>query len=305
MKPYSIYQHLPNTPMTGRDLKEKDSKFWGEGKWENFVKPFLPESGKDLTLIDMGCNAGLFLKLAEDMGFKSLGVDFDKEAVDKGEVWRDSNGGKYEFYRLALNESIGKLPLSDYTVLANAHYYFTINDFLDYLDRLKFKTRYCIVVTDEKKHLNRCWASADVEDIRRFYKEWEEVGFIDLIDPTGDPSPRKLRSLCFKSKFLEKIEVDKLDSSNHVQDSFYAELDNGTPYEKTKYFWIMERYRKTWSKERLHNWFQERVELYNSVKKEGIKIPLIVDVENKILDGNHRYSMLKSLGFKEVFIRRV
>ena len=304
MKPYSSYQCLKGTPMTDRDVKEQGSKFWNEGKWENFIKPFLPD-GKDLNFVDMGCNAGLFLKLAEDMGFKALGVDFDKDAVDRGEVWRDSNGGKYDFYRLALNESIEKLPLSDYTVLANSHYYFTINDFLDYLDKLKFKTRYCIVVTDEKRHLNRCWASANVEDIRRFYREWEEVGFIDLIDPTGDPSPRKLRSLCFKSKFLEKVPVDSLDSSNHVQDGFYSELDKGTEYKKTRYYRIMKPYRKNWSEKRLNNWFQERVDLYQSVKKEGVKTPLIVDNDDKILDGNHRYSMLKSLGNKDIFIRRV
>ena len=303
MKPYSIYQHLPNTPMTERDVKEQGSKFWNEGKFNNFVKPFLKERG---TLIDMGCNAGLFLKLAEDMGFKALGVDFDKDAVDRGEVWRDANGGKYEMYRLALNESIDKLPLSDYTVLANAHYYFTINDFLDYLDKLKHKTRYCIVVTDEKRHLNRCWASADVDDIRSFYKEWEEVGFIDLIDPTGDPSPRKLRSLCFKSKFLEKIEVDKLDASNHVQDGFYTELLNGKDYKDTRYFRIIKNYRKgKWSDERLHNWFQERVDVFNSIKKEGCRTPLIVDKDDRILDGNHRSAMLRELGHKEVFIRRV
>lgn len=304
MKPYDVYQYLEGTPMTERDKLEKDSPFWNEGKWNNFVKPFLPQDTKEMILIDMGCNAGLFLAMAEDMGFQAIGVDSSKEAVAKGIKWRDEHKKRYKLILSDLKGCIDSLPVADYTVLANAHYYFTVNDFLDYLDKLQYKTRYCIVVTDEKHHLNRCWASADIEDIRSFYKGWEETGFIDVLPQTGG-NPRKLRSLCFKSRYIDKSPIDKLDSSNHVQDDFYAEWESGIDYPKTKYYKILTKYRAKWGIEKLNRWIEERIKVYESIKKDGMKTPIIIDKNNRILDGNHRYAMMRTLGYKNIFTRKV
>jgi hypothetical protein len=308
MKPYATYQFLEGTEMTDRDKKQIGSKFWNKGKWDNFVAPHLPESGEGLRLIDMGCNAGLFLKFAEDMGFKALGIDSNKEAVERGKVWRDKNGGSYEILHEKIENCPDNLPIVDYTVLANAHYYFTINDWINYVDKLKNKTRYVIIVTAEKKHINRCWASADVPSIRNYFKDWKEVSFVDELPLDGDPDPRRLWSLCFESPVIEKMSVDAIDSSNHVQDEFYAELDSGKHFSETKYYGIIKKYRKDkWSTERLNKWFQERVDVYTDLKKNGQKVPILIDAfkEGWLVDGNHRYAMLRTLGNKEVFVRKV
>ncbi len=291
--------------MTDRDKREVGSKFWNEGKWANFVLPFLPENCSDLTLIDMGCNSGLFLKLAEDKGFgRVVGVDSNEEAVRRGLEWRDKSGSKYKILNLPMEKCIDELPISDYTIFANTHYYYTINDWLDHLDKLQYKTRYCIIVTAEKRHLNRCWASADITDVRRFFKTWDETGFIDELPTTGDPMPRRLWGLCFRSPFIEKVPVESLDCGNHVQDGFYAELESGTDYHRTRYYRILKHYRKAWGVEKLDRWMEERIAVYRNLKENGLKRPVYVDSNNLILDGNHRYSMMKSLGYKEVFIRR-
>ncbi|MDP1729044.1 MAG: hypothetical protein Q8L27_02465 [archaeon] len=306
MKPYEVYQYLEGEKMTERDKKEINSKFWNKGKWDNFVVPFLPEDCKELSLVDMGCNAGLFLKLAEDKGFRDIiGVDSNLGAIERGLAWRDKNGSKYKMFNLEINNCIDELPVVDYTVLANAHYYFTINDFIYYLDELQYKTRYCIVVTDHKNHLNRCWARADIESIRGYFKNWEEIGFIDEIDGTNDLAPRKLRSLCFKSKFTDKLPIKDLDSSNHVQDQFYAELDKGTDFKNTRYYGIIKKYRVNWSQEKLDEWFKERIKVYEAIKKDGLKKTIMIDSNNMILDGNHRYGMIRNLGYKNIFVRKV
>lgn len=291
--------------MTDRDKTEIDSKFWNEGKWENFVLPFLPEDCSGQVLVDMGCNSGLFLKLAEDKGFERVvGVDSDKTAVERGVAWRDKNGGTYKIVLSPMESIIGELPVADFTVLANAHYYFTINDWLDYLDKLQYKTRYCIIVTAEKRHKNRCWASADLPDIRRYFKNWVETGFIDELPLEGEVGARRLWGLCFKSPFVDRVAMDTLDRGNHVQDQFYAELDEGKDYHDTRYYRIIEKYRRNrWSKERLEGWFRDRVSLYNDVKENGLKRPLYVDKDRKILDGNHRSSIEEHLGHKYPFVR--
>jgi len=304
MKPYETYQRLEGTTLTERDKQEEGSPFWNEGKWDNFVKPLITEDPQGLTLVDMGCNAGLHLKCAEDMGFKAIGVDSNEGAVQRGIEWRDKNGFKYQFIKKRMEEAIDELPIVDYTVFINAHYYMTVNDFLDYLDKLQYKTRYMIIVTDQKNHINRCWASANEDTLRSYFRNWQEVGFIPEKPLVGE-NARRLKSLCFKSPWLDTAPIDSLDSSNHVQDEFYKQLDEGKEYHATKYWWIMERYRKKWSKERLEKWFEERIRVYEDIKKNGLKVPIIVDKDDKILDGNHRYAMLRTLGFKNIFIRKV
>ena len=307
MKPFSTYQYLQGTPMTARDKGEVGSKFWNKGKWDNFVAPFLPEDCSDLSLVDMGCNAGVFLNEAELKGFKTvIGVDSNKEAIERGAVWRGEHNKSYQFVLSEMTTCVDDLPAVDYTVLANAHYYFTINDWLEYLDKLQNKTAYCIIVTAEKRKVNRCWASTELDSIRSYFKSWEEVGFIDGIPMLeGDPHPRKLWGLCFKSPTTERVAIDSLDSSNHVQDSFCAELDEGKHYTETRYYKILKPYRKRWSEEKLNGWMEERVATYENIKKCGMRTPIIVGSNGLILDGNHGYAVMRHLGNKSILIRRV
>lgn len=308
MKPFESYQYLNGTEMTERDKLEVGSKFWNKGKWDNFILPFLPAECGDMTFVDMGCNAGLFLKYAEEKGFRQvLGVDFNEEAVKRGAQWRDQQGSHYRFLLGRMEEALEQLPVADYTLLANAHYYFTINDFLDYLDKLIYKTRYCIIVTAEKHHGNRCWAGADLDSIRRYFKQWKETAFIDELPTEGDPMPRRLWGLCFRSPILDRVPNESLDCGNHVQDEFYSQLDQGIEYHQTKYYAILKPYRLRkhgWSQEKLDEWFEERISVYESVKKEGLLKPVLVGPGEKILDGNHRFAMLRTLGLKTVMIRR-
>jgi hypothetical protein len=307
MKPFPTYQRIPDTPMTERDKKQVGSKFWNEGKWENFVLPHLPESGDGLTLVDMGCNSGLFLKLAEDMGFRAIGVDSDAKAVLRGSEWKDKIGGRFELIEEKMENCLERLPIADYTTFVNSHYYWTINDWIEYVDKLALKTRYVIIVTAEKNHVNRCWASADVPSIRNYFKNWKEVSFVNELPLEGDPDPRRLWSLCFESPLLEKVEMKTIDSSNHVQDSFWGEIEDGKHYTETKYYRILKKYRAKWGQERLHSWLEERIKVYEDLKKHGQKVAILVDSfqRDRLLDGNNRYSMKMHLKDKHIYARFV
>lgn len=305
MKPFESYQHLEGELMTERDQKQVNSKFWGQGKWDNFIVPHLPADCKDLSFVDMGCNAGLFLKFAEQRGFsKVIGVDSNNQSIGRGVAWRNSHGFKYQMISSSMENAISHLPIVDYTLLCNSHYYFTINDWLEYVDKLQLKTRYVIIVTAEKKHINRCWSSADIPSIRTYFKNWKEISFVDELPLEGDPDPRRLWSICFESPLIESVEMGSLDSSNHVQDQFYGDLDKKIPYAETRYYKILKKYRAKWSEHRLHKWFEERVKVYNDLKDKGQMKPILVDDGVRILDGNHRYSMKMNLKDKYVFIRR-
>lgn len=307
MKEFKDYQHLEGEPYSRRDLTEVGSAFWNEGKFEHFVVPFLPRDVSEMTFIDVGCNKGVFLKEAEKYGFKTvIGVDSDKLAVERGRSWAEQHARKYKIYLQEMEDCLNDLPVADYTVLANTHYYFTINDWLDYLDRLQYKTRFVIIITAKKRRGNRCWARADLEGIRSYFKTWEEVGFTEGPSMEGDPHPRKLWGLCFKSPHLDRVPIDSLDLGNYVQEGFYEELDEGKHYKRTNYYRRLHTYRlkeHNWSEEKLDIWMEGRVKVYNDIKENGLLKPILTDEDSKILDGNHRCHMLQNLGYKTVIVR--
>lgn len=304
MKPYEIYQHLPGEPLTDRDKKQVGSKFWGQGKWDNFVAPHLPQDCSGLSFVDMGCNAGLFLKFAQDRGFKRIiGVDSNKEAVERGKKWAQENGGRYSFLRAKLENCIHALPIVDYTLLCNSHYYFNIVDWINYIDQLRLKTHRVIIVTTEKRNVNRNWARSSIEDLRGYFKDWKEVGFVDELPTEGDPDPRRLWSICFESPDIEKVELEKLGASNHVQSGFYKDIET-KDYKNTKYYRILKPYRKNWSEDQLNNWIEDKIKTYKDIKEKGQFKPILFDDRHLILDGNHRWEMLKQLG-NYAFGRRI
>jgi len=307
MKPFNVYQYLEGEEMTDRDKIEVGSKFWNKGKWDNFVLPLLPEDASEKTLIDIGCNKGLFLYLAKEHGFKrAIGVDSNEEAINKGIEWRDKHGEDYELIWKKMEECVDDLPMADYTILANTHYYFTINDWLDYLDKLEHKTCFTIIVTAEKHHKQLCWASADPFDINGYFKSWYKcTTTIDPLPTEGDPMPRKLWSMCFSSKRLRRAKLENIRSHNSMKNGFFDEIGRGVPYKQTKYYSVLKPYRKRWTEGMLNRWFEERVRVFEDVKKNGFKRPIYVNSEGLILDGNHRFEMAKALGHKSVIVRDV
>ena len=309
MKQFKEYQHLEGEPMNERAKTEANSEFWNEGKFNNFVKPFLPEDCSEMVFVDVGCNKGVFLKEAEDMGFnRVVGVDSNKLAVERGRSWAEQHARKYKIYLKEMEDVLSDLPVADYTVLANTHYYFTINDWLDYIDRLQYKTRHVIIITAQKRKPNKCWARADVEGIREYFKDWEEAGYTEGPSLEGDPHPRKLWGLCFKSPHLDRMPIASLDLGNHVQEAFYKDLDAGKDYKDTRYYKIIHPYRVRdhgWSEERFNIWIEGRIKVYKDVKENGITKPIIIDKENNILDGNHKTGMYLDWGYKTILVRRI
>ena len=170
MKKFSNYQYVPIREANDTDRRDFGSEFWGEAKWRNFVLPFLPEDCSDLTLVDIGCNAGLFLEEAEKKGFKKvIGVDKNRRAIKIAEEYKKSIGGTYEIRYERAELCLENLPVSDYIVMAMTHYYFAIDSWFMFLDELMRKTRNVIIVTAHKREkLSK--AAADTDSVRGYFR---------------------------------------------------------------------------------------------------------------------------------------
>ena len=307
MKRFGNYQYVPGTPMSDRDKQEVGSKFWNDGKWDNFVEPFIHGDCAEKILVDIGCNAGIFLKRAKEKGFdKVIGVEASKEARNRGLKYRDSLDMDYEIRYANMNNCLDMLPVSDYIVMANLHYYFDIPQWLDFLDQLKMKTAHVIIVTANKRE-KHCKASAKVKDIQSYFRDWEQVDNVIDLPLDNDPFPRQLYGLCFKNPDIERVLMERQILANNVQEGFYDELEKGRNAHKTRYYRIMKPYRRGhgWSDDRIKRFFQERVALWEDMKKNGLLRPIMLNAGGRVVDGNHRFGMMRSLGYKTVLARRV
>jgi hypothetical protein len=152
-------------------------------------------------------------------------------------------------------------------------------------------------------------APHDIESLRSYFPEWEEVGVIDKVPLEGDPAPRKLRSICFKNKLYKRVNLNKIITSKGGSNKlFYDEIEQSIPPEKTKYFkWLQNNSitRKYWPKNKLLRYIGRKIKLYHDIKSNYIMYPIIIDSNNEIIDGNHRCEILKYFGHKTVLARRV
>jgi len=310
MKNFSNYQYVDIEPMTERDKREVGSKFWNKGKWDNFIAPFLPQNCQEMTFVDMGCNAGLFLELAEDRGFRRvIGVDANKEAIRRAQTYKEKNGRSYEILYSDIRAVIDRLPAADFTIFSNSHYYLPINDWLYLLDKLRVKTRYCIMVTAEKRR-SKYRASGYLTDIYSYFRDWVKAG-VKQISSENDPFPRELYGLCFKGYWLDRMPIDSLALTNpgwhHTVYKFWGEIDKGTNTHKTSYFKDLwkNRKRKGWTKNKLEDMVRQKIELFQDIKKHGLKESLIIDNDKLVLDGIHRLEAMRYLGHKSILVRRI
>ena len=290
------------SPLT--DL-QKYSKFWDRGKWDHYIAPHITGNVKGMTYIDMGCNAGLFLKYAQDLGFsRIIGIDINPDVVKRGIVYREKVGGKWDIRVGKMEEVLKDLPVADYMSFVNSHYYLLIKDWLDMLDILHKKTRYCILTATRKKKYF-CLASSRERNMIQFFKSWELVSHIPQLPREDDPCPRSLSTFCFQSPSLERMPLNKLTRGHHMEGDFYTELEKGIhPLETSFYKSLRQRSRRA-TDEQLQQWMLDKVATYEDIKKNGIKEPIIVNKDNSVLDGNYRLKMLEFWGDETTIIRRV
>ena len=317
-----IYQNIPGAEC--QNSNRLCSKFWNTGKWYNFIAPHLPEDCTDQTFVEMGCNAGLFLILAEDTGFRHVvGVDKDKTPVLEGLKYRDSIGYKYKIIKSTLggqfgnpgNFNIDKLPVADFTLMSTFHYYIDINSWIKYVDRLRNKTR-CVLIISRHTRQYHWRALSDLKPVRRYFRDWEELGMISGISKDGDPSPRDLWSVLFKNPVLERINIDevKTHKENSTAEMYIAVGDLATlvrdnddidPFETEYYRAWVKRKQGRWSSKRIKTFVKSKFDLMVSIKSNGLLEPLIIQQDNKLSDGGHRLAILKALGYKSVLVRRI
>lgn len=298
----------------GTSQRRKYSNFFNEGKWNNFIEPLLPKDCKDMTFIEIGCNAGMYLKLAKEKGFRNvIGIEKSESTCKVGEDYRDSLGLDYEIINKKINQKFDfdSLPIADYVILANLHYHLLLDDFIYLIERLKNKTCYCLIVSVKIKQPH--WKpKGDIESIRAYFKNWKEAGVINPISTKGDSRPRELFGILFKSG-LERRRIKNLRSSQHkmikkspsleklIGDVInYRDIDvRSHPY-YARTVWSRQH---KWTESQMYNFVKDKINLAIDIRDNGIKRAVNIEEDGRMLEGNHRLVILRHLGYKSVIVK--
>ena len=106
---------------------------------------------------------------------------------------------------------------------------------------------------------------------------------------------------------MERISIDDIKSkkSDGELANEIINDDNIDPLE-TKYYekWVA-RKNNVWNDKTIKKFVTDKTKLLIDIKHNGLRDPLIVQKDNKLSDGGHRFSMLKAMGYKSVIVRRV
>jgi len=300
------------------------SEFWNEGKFHNFIEPHLPDNCKEMVFVEMGCNAGLFLKMAKDKGFEHVvGIEKNKTPVKEGRRYRDLIGYNYRIMKRTLggkygnegNFNIEELPVADYTIMSTFHYYVPIDIWLRYVDRLKHKTRYVVIVSRDSV-MRRHWrAGSRRHQLKKYFHDWKEVKYIPEMPKevkAADHKSRDIWSISFKSP-LERIKIDSIKRTKQDEPMYTGMYElakmarNGNSYVQDSDYYKMWVNRKEgrWDAATLDKFVCDKYKTMIEIRDSGLKEPLVVRKGNKLCDGGHRASMMKALGYETVIVRRV
>ena len=278
-------------------------------RWETLVEPLVPKDGKDRRFLDLGCNAGFYMKKAEELGYHALGVDSGGK-TGSGYVFKapkDLNiiKGDINYY---------KPPTSFITLLACVHYWQTEEQVEALFRKLKGSTLNLVVMGRLKRH-PRHVSGPDKKTLIRELRGSSDLslgGKWQLVD--GRKNKIQYTAL-FKNPSLTEYDVDDLYHATreyilepgHGSHEFYPVFEdyvkrvlNGDDTEETPFLEWQKRVRK--ERYPKGECWRYRV-MIKDIQKNGMTETLKVRGERGVIDGHHRIIILQALGIKRVICR--
>jgi len=320
------YQHLElgGKPFTKTPSDRTGSRFWGEGKFDNFVKPLLPEDVSEQVFVEMGCDAGLFLKMAKDYGYPHVfGVEKNKTPYKAALAYRDALGYDYKVIKRKLggkfgelgNFDIDELPMADVTLLSTFHYHIAIEAWYKYVDRLMGKSCYVLIVSMPAKPRYHWRINGHLSYVRKYFHDWIEVGMVDNVSQEGDPKPRELYSVLFKNPILKRVPIKDIGTRTGRDPFGEAAIKELTQQvlrgeeinlRETALYKDWKERKPNWSDRTLRVFAQGKLNLIKSLIEDWPRDPILVQKDSLLLsDGGHRLVILEELGHKTVIVREI
>lgn len=277
--------------INGVKMKQRRHGDTSEKRWKNLIEPLMPKGER---FLELGSNAGFYLRKAKDMGYKEvIGIEMEDEFVEQARYWEENEPKGVVTIHADLNGY--EFSVADVVLLANIIYWLTPEERDELLKLLVMKAVNVIVVGRHRKlkpHKSDCTP----ESILKMFSKWELVGSKD--DGKHVSFLFKNPELCIRN--IDEIKLQEPDLKDEYMIPAYRWLLRG--YDEPYYDYLEHRGSKEPEITRLLN---KKKYIINDILKNGMLKPIKIRNNNEIFDGDHRLLIAKHLGFETVVCRPV
>ena len=288
-------QWYQEATINGAKMPARRKADTNERRWRAFIKPLLPfNKGHGRMVIELGCNAGFYLRKMRSRGYKAIGIEKEMEFIRHAHYWESCDPKGVEIIEGDLNQY--NMPVSQIVIMANVHYWLTPDELTALVGKLLTKVMYCIVVGRHRTlsiHKSPC----DFGSLRETFGDWDIKKVI-----TG----RKHYSVLFRNPdVVEKKTSDLFPNQQLVKSKRFLPSYKGLVdmviagqkfnYRDTDYYnylvWRRFKYPRIL--------FGRHLSLIRTMKEGGMLNPLVL-LGDKVIDGDHRLIVAKCLGMDKI-----
>jgi hypothetical protein len=175
---------------------------------------------------------------------------------------------------------------------------------------MRHKTRYVLIVSAEATMSSLTRASSHLSDIRHYFREWEEVAYIPQIPTDGDPYPRDLFGILFKSPYLDRMDIEELwriktpeKFELSIIELVRGLIKEGRDFDIKKIDYFTKVKERVPDEDELDGYIGTHVDSILDVLKNGMKEPVLITKSKRVIDGKHRVVTMKELGHKSIIVQ--
>jgi len=277
-------------------------------RWDILIRPLMCSGwwgepgagGRGRRFIELGSNAGFYLRKARELGYEAIGVENNPLFVAQAKYWE----AQEPVGAITIDMDLDKydLPVAHTVLLANLIYNLPPEYVANLIRKLNVHALRVIVI-GRYKPLRAHKSPCDKKSIKGYFKNWLPINGGDdgkhfsmlFINPNMvEADIRELEVFDYKQPHVEALKV--------VFPEFIKQVDQGKDnLHKTNFYRYLAVIGDNWPRRKMM--VRRYVELFHSIKGEGLTKPLVVKpVRNKLvlIDGVHRFMIAKYLGHKRI-----
>lgn len=277
-------------------------------RWDTLIRPLMCSGwwgepgagGRGRRFIELGSNAGFYLRKARELGYEAIGVENNPLFVAQAKYWE----AQEPVGAVTIDMDLDKydLPVAHTVLLANLIYNLPPEQ-VDNLVRKLNVHALRVIVIGRHKPLKAHKSPCDKKSIQGYFKDWLPINGGDdgkhfsilFINPNlVEADIREIEIFDYRQPHVEVLQV--------VFPEFIQQIDRGNPNLKdTNFYRYMRVIGESWNRRRMLA--KRYVELFHSIKKDGLTKPLLVEPVRTsliLIDGVHRYMIARYLGHKRV-----
>ena len=185
---------INNVPMPTRRGGRDSSEY----RWNHFIEPLIEKEGKGRRFIELGSNAGFYLRKAKELGFEAIGIENEPLYVAQAKYWEEKEPIGAKTIEMDLNNYV--IPVTHTVLLANIIYYLNPNQVSSLIYMLR-KRALNVVVISRHERLSRIKYSCEKNQIYEYFSGWEVI--------EGGEDKRHW-SIMFKNPRMIELDINRL-----------------------------------------------------------------------------------------------